>query len=99
MRYTDYNSDFDETGVGGGLSGGAGSERSKHMIDNNLRIEPAEAKARIDAGEAIILDVMSAGSWKSMSRSIAGAVRIDPEKIGSQFRSLPRDKQVIAYCT
>lgn len=66
---------------------------------DDLRIEPAAAKARIDASLAIILDVGHYHPWEHLDRRISGAIRIEPDKIESQFRKVPRDKQAIAYCT
>jgi rhodanese-related sulfurtransferase len=63
------------------------------------RIEAADAKAMVDAGEAVILDVVASHVWPSMSRTITGSLRIPPEEIGKRFRDLPRDKTIIAYCT
>jgi rhodanese-related sulfurtransferase len=64
-----------------------------------LRIEPADAKARVDAGEAIILDVVAPMAWEQLDRAIHGAVRISPEEIGERWRELPRDRAIIAYGT
>lgn len=69
------------------------------MAKDDLRIEPAETKARFDAGQAIILDVVSSETWERMPRTIAGAIRIDPDYINDDYRALPADKQIIAYCT
>ena len=63
----------------------------------DLRISPAEAKMRVDAGEAVILDVVSPSSWAEMDRQIAGAIRIEPEQFATRYRELPRDKMIIAY--
>ena len=63
------------------------------------RIEVAEAKAMVDAGEALILDVVASHVWPSMTRSIQGSVRIPPEEIAKRFGELPHDKAIIAYCT
>ncbi len=65
-----------------------------------LRIEPAEAKSRIGEGKAVILDVVSPVSRAKMRRQVAGAIRIEPEEFASRYKELlPRDKQIIAYCT
>jgi rhodanese-related sulfurtransferase len=64
-----------------------------------LRIAPADAKARVDRGDAIILDVVASHVWPQMHRAIAGAFRIDPSEIGERFAELPRERQIIAYCT
>ena len=65
-----------------------------------LRIEPAEAKSRVDDGKAVMLDVVSPVSWAQMRRQIAGAIRIEPEEFTRRYKELlPRDKQIIADCT
>ena len=70
------------------------------MTHGILRIEPAEAKSRVDEGKAVILDVVSPASRAKMRRQIAGAIRIEPEEFASRYKELlPRDKQIITYCT
>ena len=63
------------------------------------RIEVAEAKALVDVGEAVVVDAVASHIWPSMSRSIAGAIRMAPESIPRRFAELPRDKTIIVYCT
>ena len=64
-----------------------------------LRIDPADAKERVDAGEAIILDVVSPMAWEQLDRSVVGAVRISPDELGERWQELPRERAIIAYCT
>jgi rhodanese-related sulfurtransferase len=64
-----------------------------------LRIDPTDAKARLDAGEAIILDVVSPMAWEQLDRTIQGAVRISPDEIEERWGELPRERAIIAYCT
>lgn len=63
------------------------------------RIEAAEAKAMVDAGQAIILDVVASHVWPMLSRIIQGSIRIPPEEIESRLDELPIDKVIISYCT
>jgi rhodanese-related sulfurtransferase len=63
------------------------------------RIDVAEAKAMINAGEAVILDVVASHVWPAMTRTIQDSIRISPEEIQERFGELPRDKTIIAYCT
>ena len=76
------------------------------------RIDPAAAKAKLDAGEAVALDVTSTLVYPAVSHRIPGAIRIPPEpiirglqaarpaaEIAKYFESLPPDGEVIAYCT
>lgn len=76
------------------------------------RIDPATAKARLDAGQAVAIDVTSSLVYPSSGRRIPGSIRIPPEpiirglqsarpagEILKQFESIPPDREVIAYCT
>ena len=76
------------------------------------RIDPASAKAKLDAGEAVALDVTSSLVYPAVSHKIPGAIRIAPEaiirglqsarpaaEIARYFESLPADREIIAYCT
>jgi rhodanese-related sulfurtransferase len=76
------------------------------------RIDPASAKAKLDAGEAVALDVTSSLVYPAVSHRLPGAIRIPPEpiirglqsarpvaEIAKHFESLPPDRDVIAYCT
>ncbi len=76
------------------------------------RIDPAGAKVKFEAGEAIPLDVTSSLVYPAVSHRIPGAIRVPPEPIirGLQaarpaseimrhLESLPSDRDVIAYCT
>jgi rhodanese-related sulfurtransferase len=76
------------------------------------RIDPVRARSLIDAGEAVVLDVTSSLVWPVVGHTIPGAKRIPPEPIIrgiksarpasellAQFGELPKDKEIIAYCT
>ena len=67
--------------------------------DRKLRMEPQEAKRMVDAGEAIILDVVESNTWKQMDESIRDALRIDPQEISARLNELPTDRGIVAYCT
>ena len=67
--------------------------------DRGLRIDPVEAKKMVDAGEAIVLDVVESNTWKQMDEAIKGALRIDPEELSDRLQELPTDRGIIAYCT
>ncbi|HEV3461631.1 MAG TPA: rhodanese-like domain-containing protein [Candidatus Dormibacteraeota bacterium] len=76
------------------------------------RIDPGAAKAKLDAGDAVALDVTSSLVYPAVSHRIPGAIRIPPEpvirglqaarpaaEIAKYFESVPPDREVIAYCT
>lgn len=67
--------------------------------DRRLRIDPIEAKKMVDAGEAIVLDVVESNTWEQMDETIKDALRIDPDEVGDRLQELPTDRGIVAYCT
>ncbi len=60
------------------------------------RIGVAEAKAKADAGQAILVDVRSAATYEA--EHIAGAISMPATQVSSRYTELPTDKLVIFYC-
>jgi rhodanese-related sulfurtransferase len=66
---------------------------------SDLRIEVRQALTKLEAGEAIVLDVVQPGAWEQLDSVIRGSVRIAPDEIVARFRELSADLDIIAYCT
>jgi rhodanese-related sulfurtransferase len=64
-----------------------------------LRIDPADAKARVDAGEAIVVDAVAPMAWDQLDIAISGAIRMAPDSIDTRWSELPRDRDIVVYCT
>jgi hypothetical protein len=61
------------------------------------RISLEETQTLLDQGQAILIDVRSKESFeKSHAR---GAISIPEDVIGGRLNDLPRDKEIILYCT
>ena len=65
--------------------------------DNVRRITPAEARAAIAQGKAIIVDVRGEDSYNA--GHVKGARWINLNDIGSRVKDLPRNKMIITYCS
>ena len=64
------------------------------------RIGAEELKVRIDSGEGlVILDLRHALDVAADPESIPGALRMDSEELKQKNDWLPRDREVILYCT
>jgi membrane protein DedA with SNARE-associated domain len=62
------------------------------------RITPEELRERMDAGEALyIVDV--SGGPENEPASLAGALRISPEELAAAPDRIPRDREIILYCS
>ena len=64
---------------------------------NVPRIGVEESLALQEQGQATLVDVRSAESFEK-SRA-AGAISIPEDEIGARMNELPRDKEIILYCT
>ncbi len=70
-----------------------------------LRLEPAELKRMLETAAAqgnaapFIVDLRHPLDYLPDPRVIPGAIRISPSEIAAQSAMLPRDREVILYCT
>ena len=68
--------------------------------DNVPRITVQELKAKMDRGENIlIIDARTGNEYEGSRIKIKGAVRISIVKIEEMAAKLPRDKEIVTYCT
>ena len=64
------------------------------------RIEPAELHRRLSAAEPLFLvDLRHAFDFESEPRVIPGALRVPAEQLDELHASIPRDRDVVLYCT
>jgi rhodanese-related sulfurtransferase/predicted transcriptional regulator len=56
----------------------------------------AELRARLKAGEAIVIDVRPVEEYEA--GHIAGALSIPYDELEQRLREIPKDKAVVAYC-
>lgn len=61
------------------------------------RISLQEAKEKADSGQAVLIDVRSKQAYDS--QHIAGALSFPEEEIEARLSELPRDRELILYCT
>lgn len=70
-----------------------------------LRLEPEELKSMLETAETqgnippLIIDLRHPLDYLPDPRVLPGAMRISPSDIAEQSKSIPRDRDVILYCT
>lgn len=76
---------------------------SKHRI---YRVVPRVLVAELvrkfqsdEAGRVLIVDVRSHGYYDTRAARIQGSVRIEPNNLKEEMKTLPRDKDIYVYCT
>jgi len=64
------------------------------------RITPEEVRRMLDSGEPmVILDLRHPLDSVSDPRTLPGAIRVLPEDVTSRAATLPKDEEIILYCT
>jgi len=64
------------------------------------RITPDELHRRLDAGEDIVVvDLRHSLEFEADPATVPGAVRLLPEELDARHGAIPRDREVVLYCT
>jgi membrane protein DedA with SNARE-associated domain len=64
------------------------------------RITPDELKQRLDGGEdVVILDLRTTLDVETMAYTIPGALRVAAEDLERRSGELPRDREIVLFCT
>jgi membrane protein DedA with SNARE-associated domain len=64
------------------------------------RVSPQELKHRLDGGEKVfLLDLRHPLDFLPDPRVLPGAIRMAPEELEQRHQEIPRDREVILYCT
>jgi len=64
------------------------------------RITPEELKERFDRGEDVfIVDLRHAIDVEADPQQIPGAVPLSPDDLDTRHKEIPRDREIILYCT
>jgi len=64
------------------------------------RMRPEELKQRLDAGEEIVIvDLRSSLDFEAEPETIPGALRVAGEDLVNQHQRIPRDRDIILFCT
>ena len=66
------------------------------------RVEAAELAERLASQEnrdIIVADVRSHGYYDAGAARIAGSIRLEPNRLEEELKTLPKDKDIYLYCT
>jgi rhodanese-related sulfurtransferase len=63
-------------------------------------VEELAHKLQSDEKEKIlILDVRSHGYYDAHAERIKGSIRIEPNNLSEELKTIPKDKDIYLYCT
>ncbi|MFZ0465696.1 MAG: VTT domain-containing protein [Candidatus Acidiferrales bacterium] len=76
-------------------------DRRKFLRDlSGARITPEELKLLLDSGEQIqIVDLRHSIEFEAEPLMLPGALRMDPKELEQRQTEIPRDRDIVLYCT
>ena len=77
------------------------AQRQRFIRDLRIaRITPQELKKRMDAGEDIVVvDLRGSLDYDGKPQKLPGALRLSAEELQDRHPEIPRDREVVLYCT
>jgi membrane protein DedA with SNARE-associated domain len=77
------------------------SERRRFLRKlRTARITVDELKAKLDAGESVlVVDLRGALEIEASPETIPGALRVDAADLGTRHQEIPRDRDIVLFCT
>jgi hypothetical protein len=64
------------------------------------RITVAELLAQLEKQTpVVVIDSRSEGSWEGSDKQIKGSVRIPIDQLEARMNELPKDKEIVIYCS
>lgn len=90
--------------LGGALAGYLGwkyIQRQRFLRQLRIaRIAPEELKEKLDAGEDVmVVDLRNSTEFEADGEKLPGALHLDPQEIEDRNVEIPRDRDVVLYCT
>ena len=77
------------------------AQRQRFIRDLRVaRITPEELKRRMDAGEeVVVVDLRGALEFEREPQTLPGALRFSADELQERHHEIPRDRDVVLYCT
>jgi membrane protein DedA with SNARE-associated domain len=64
------------------------------------RITPEELNRKIESGEeVVVVDLRGSLDFEAEPKTIRGAIRLAPDKIEEGHHQIPRDREIVLFCT
>src|SRR2546428_13483749 len=87
--------------VPGGYNAWKSGPRQRFLrVIRIARITPEELKTRLDAGDDVmIVDLRARIDFDAEPSIIPGALHLMTEELEARHREIPRDRDIVLYCT
>jgi rhodanese-related sulfurtransferase len=75
----------------------------KHAVYRVVpRVQVEELSTRLASGDKdkiLLMDVRSHGYYDAGAARIKGSIRLEPNNLTEELKTLPKDKDIYVYCT
>jgi membrane protein DedA with SNARE-associated domain len=77
------------------------AQRQRFLRDLRMaRISPEDLRLKLEAGEGVVVvDLRGALDFAADPRTIPGALRVSAEELAERHDLIPRDREIVLYCT
>ena len=74
--------------------------QKRRVLRQVQRLAPDQLRARLASGDPTrIIDLRAAIEYEITRQTVPGAIRMDPEELEDRHEEIPRDCDVVLYCT
>lgn len=73
--------------------------RGDRVVPRVQVVELAKKLQSVGPGKVLLVDVRSHGYYDPGAARIQGSIRLEPNNLSDEIRTLPRDKDIYLYCT
>jgi membrane protein DedA with SNARE-associated domain/rhodanese-related sulfurtransferase len=64
------------------------------------RLTPAALRSRLESGDPLkIVDLRTSIAYEVTRQTLPGAIRLDPEELEERHTEIPRDRDIVLYCS
>ena len=64
------------------------------------RITPLELQRKMESGEnVVVVDLRSSAAFEAEPSKLPGALHMSPEELEQRHQEIPRDREIVLYCT
>jgi membrane protein DedA with SNARE-associated domain len=74
-------------------------KHSIYRVVPRVQVEELARKLAEEAGTILVVDVRSHGYYDAQASRIKGSIRLEPNNLSEELKSMPREKDVYLYCT
>jgi len=70
-----------------------------YRVVPRVQVEELARKLAEDSNDVVVMDVRSHGYYDADASRIKGSIRLEPNNLAEELKSIPKEKDIYVYCT